>query len=280
MFAQLKFLSHKNMNLNQMKTNIGIGLMVIAFGFMGWNVLALKAADGAENPYNNDQIPLEQVMTDYHKYVNDTFNTYIKKMLVENQKNPQDPNGKPPQPADPNGAPLTSEEAEKVCLDKPENYSTYCLAVRLLGNVDDPKQKGYLNYKKALETRRNFIFDTAAEKDAYNKFITAVTCAGVPGAICDEGKQTEKVQAVYQTQKLLSISSRTEAIDHEIEVSKNALNKTLAAYDQLRVTFPMHLAYRKIFDELINYRDQLVQLRDQTDHFPSRFVDVATLKCT
>ncbi len=137
-----------------------------------------------------------------------------------------------------------------------------------------------MNYKKALETRRNLIFDTAAERDAYNKFIAAVTCAGVPGAICDEKAQTEKIESIYQTQKILSISDRTRAIDREIGVAKVALDKTLAAYDQLRLTFPMHNTYRQIFNELVDYRDKLIDLREQTDELPSHFVDVTTMKCT
>ncbi len=256
--------------VGELRLHLISGLMIVMIGFMFFQVVILKAAESQKNPYLDDQVSLEDVMKNYHKHVNDTFNLYIKKMLTENQKNPDDPNGKAPQTNNP----------EMDCLKNNANYSTYCLAVRLLGDDKTAKDQGYLSYKKALLARRDQIFDTAKEKDLYQKFIEATSCAGKSPTSCDAEKVNASTQNIYQTQKLLEISDRTRAIDHEITLSKDVLDKTLAAYDQLRMAFPMHLAYRKIFNQLVDYRSKLVELRDQTDDFPAHFVDVATLKCT
>lgn len=231
---------------------------------MGFNIFQLKAQQSNLNFYDS-QASLEDVMGQYHQYVNDTFNVYTKKMMNSLNENPNDPNGVPP-------------EKPEQCQNLPPNstgdanfnFSTFCLAVNLLGDTSQPNNQGYLNYKAALLVRKNEVFDPQ-EKDAWNKYIESVTL----------GKEnTQKAQQAYQVEKLLTVSGRIEAVDREIKTSKTALDKTLAAYDQLRMAWPMHQQYVRIFNALTTYRDNLVDLRQQTDTFPSRFVDMTSNKCT
>lgn len=260
----------------KMARTLAIALpILLAALFMTFSIVQLKAAESKKSVYDDPNLPLEDVMVKYHTYVNDTFNDSTKKMLTALEKKPNDLNGQP----------FFDEKREKPysaddCLKHPENYSTFCLATRLIGG--DEGGRGYLNYKKALENRQDQLFDTATEKDAWNKWIEATTCAGITTEVCNEKKKeqlNQKFQGVYQSQKALEVSGRLDAINREIIASKEALDKTLAAYDQLRWAWPLHRQYKSIFEALVTYRDKLIEVRGQTDQYPSRFVDVTTAKC-
>lgn len=252
---------------------ISLVLSGMFFAFMLATVVSTKAQESQQDPYDDQKLGLEDVMVEYHKYVNETFNENTKKMLVAK---PDDLNGKafdmtkkPPVPFD-----------DEACEKHPENFSTFCVAARLLGGKSG--QKGYLNYKKALEKRRNAVFDTAAEKDAWNKWIETTTCLGVVDSICDKQKEeqiNDTYKGIYQAQKIMEVSGRMEAINREISAAKEALDQSLSSYDQLRLAWPMHQQYKNIFNALVDYRDKLIEVRHQTDQFPSRFIDVTTAKC-
>jgi hypothetical protein len=253
-----------------MKNIFKISTVLLALIFFFTAVFRINAQEQqAATGYYDKLDSLEDVMVEYHKYINNTFNDYTKKMLAAIEKNPDDPNGK-------------ALETPEQCLKNPQNYSTYCVAVNLLGDHKNPEAKGYLNYKLALENRQNKVFDSAKERDAWNKWIEVTTCLGLPDSVCSRKEKQElsrDAQAIYQSQQIMIRSARLEAIDREILTAKTALDKTLAAYDQLRIAWPMHKQYQRIFDGLVTYRDKLSQLREQTDQFPSAFVDVTTLKC-
>ncbi len=237
--------------------------------------LTSSAKQAAVAYYDDETKSLQQIMVEYHKYINDSVNASIKTMLTAIDANPVDQNGHALENAD-------------ACKKHPENFSTFCLAARLLGDGADPANRGFMNYKNALVNRQDKLFDTAGEKDAYSKALETLNCAGLPDAICgnkpnsflNESEKSQQIQKSYTVQKAAYVSSRMDAINREIPAAKQALDKTLAAYDQLRLAWPMHKQYVNIYKALTTYRDKLAELRSQTDTFPSRFIDVTTTKCT
>lgn len=223
-----------------------LSFTVFFFSFLCFNVIQTKAQEAQKSVYEDSTLNLEEVMIAYHDYINETFNIYIEKMLKTTAKNPNDPNGKP------------LKNAEE-CLKNSENFSTYCLAVRLLGDDTRPQDAGYFSYKKALTLRKNQIFDNEQQKsDAQKTLINAMDSATA----------------------IRNVIARQTSIEREIKISKESLDRTLAAYDELYKAWPMHQKYTSIFKTLTVYRDKLAELRSQIDEFPARFIDVTTAQCT
>ncbi len=213
-------------------------------------------AEDKNNIYMNPDLSTEEVMSLYHETINEKFNENIKRML-QGQKsaaeaNKADPNNRPPQDG-------------QTCDEN--NYSTYCVAVKLLSNGE----YGYMEYTKALNCRRTNLFETAKESNAWQSYSDAMI-------IGTENEQD--AQTIYQGQKVLEINARLDAINREIQSSKQALDKTLAVYEELKTAWPMHQRYIQIYNNLIKYRDKLVEIRHQIEIFPAKFIDVTTTLCT
>ena len=223
----------------------------------------------SDNDYNNEDKSLEDIMVEYHKNMNDTFNKNIKNMIraesaAAKSGNP-DPNGNPPKPV--------SADSPQILQPCPEeNYSTYCVATRI---ISDGK-KGYIGYVHALECRRNQLFDTKTEKVGYSDVMETILSGGLSNPAMVEAVAEQPLQ----TQKAMEVSARMDAIDREISAAKRALDQTLAAYNELRTAWPMHKKYMQIYESLIKYRDKMVDIRKQVEEFPSKFIDASTTKCT
>ena len=228
--------------------------------------------ENVKNPYDSAKFSVRKILVDYHEHVNKTFNTYIALMLEAQEKSAK----KPGAADDPNGKPLDSAAD---CSDPAnnKNYSTFCLSVNLLGGNSDECNdksgktrsddfrkfcelnkgaeplKGYLNFKAALEKKRNRIFETAEEESG-------------------QGLRTQRGL-------IATVTGRQETIDKEITIAKATLDQALSAYDQLRLAWPMHVRYKQIYKDLETYRDKLVDIRQQTDAYPSKFIDLTTTKC-
>ncbi len=249
---------------------ICLALILILTGVMIFSVIKSKALSAVitYNPYDPATLSTSEIISKYHKNINAAFNNYTK-LMIKGQKDPSDPNGKA----------LTASE----CFVHPENYSTYCVAVNLLGansnecvNKDNAPQdlqlpedykvfcelgetalaqQGYLNFKASLEKKRDLALDSAANKNTADLALESITSITANLAI------------------------RQRNIDDEIPAAKEALDQTLSAYDQLRTAWPMHQQYKEIYKNLETYRDDLVNVRQQTDTFPSKFIDVTTTQC-
>lgn len=228
---------------NQIKLVIGLLLAMVLF--LVFNVIKLRAFAPVYGYYDDPNRSTSTVISDYHNYVNGVFNEYTKVMISASIS---DKRGDPP------------EKAENCPNDPSSNFSTFCLAVNLLGD-DGKNDRGYINYKNALQKRRNDLVDKA-EKDPTNPFSQAAL------------NMMDSMTAVR------NFAIKKTNLDHEIDAAKKALDVSLATYDELRVLYPMHKEYLKIFDALVNYRDKLVEVRKQTDQFPATFIDVTTSKCT
>jgi len=198
--------------------------------------------------YNKPDLDTEQIMELYHTTINDTFNHYIEKMISEESNaaktGERKPEGRPPDPV--------SADNPQVLQDCPadaSNFSTYCVGQLILTD----ETAGYIAYRRALDCRRGLLYDSSQKgNDTYSS----------------------------QGQAVLAMSARLEAIVREKTAAKRALDQTLAAYNELRTAWPMHKKYMQIYESLIKYRDKMVEIRNQVEEFPSKFIDASTTKCS
>ena len=257
--------------MKNLTTKISLAALGILLIVMMFSVITSKAAEGDEpasdgegicdldsgNIYADKSKGLEQVIEEYHDTMNEAFNEYTLKMLEGQEEasksNTPDPNSKAPENGD--------------CTGLTDNYSTYCVAKTLLSN----ETSGYMEYLKALDCRKTSFFDTGTEKDYYNEYQEFMII----------GKDNEKkTDTIYQAQKALEISGRQDAIEREIDSAKQTLDVTLATYDELKTAWAMHIRYVEIYESLVKYRDKMVEIRDQVEDFPSKFIDATTTMCT
>ena len=239
---------------------------------MMYSVVTLQAANGdnsntgicglnSKNIYADDDLSTSKAMDKYHELVNNKFNYYTQLMLKGQEQAAKTKTPDPNSIAPPGG---------KACTR--ENYSTYCVSKEMLRNQD---HTGYMDYYEALICRRNRVFDTKTEALSYADVGETILSAGIstPGAV------ESQYPAVYQLQKTLEISARLDAINREIDSAKQALDVTLATYDELKTAWAMHKRYIVIYENLVKYRDKLVEIRHQVEDFPSKFIDATTTMC-
>lgn len=276
------------MIMKKLSLILSLGFLSVFTGIMLFSVVNTKAQSANDprrvdlckyeesgenkNIYNNLQLSTEQIMVLYHEETNKKFNIYIQKMIKGQadaaKNNSIDPNSTPPEP--PVDPPAEGVDPMKdSCVNNSDNYSTFCLAARL---ISDKKQgNGYLQYAQALDCRRNRLFETSQEEGAYQDYGEALILG-------EENEQ--KFSQILQAQKALEISARLEAIDREIKTSKRALDQTLAAYEELKTAWPMHKRYIEIYEDLVKYRDKMIEVRHQVEEYPSKFIDATTTMCT
>lgn len=267
---------------------LSIGFLSIFTGIMVFSVVHTKAQTTTnplrvnlceyqesgpnKNMYNNPELSTEQIMTLYHQQTNNKFNTYIRTMITSQaeaaKNNSVDPKSLPPEP--PDEPPAEGEDPMKAfCVDNPDNYSTFCLAARLIS--DQEAGNGYIQYAQALDCRRGNLFETTQEESLYQGYGEALI-------IGEENEQN--FTGILQAQKVLEVSARLEAIDREIKTSKRALDQTLAAYEELKTAWPMHKRYVEVYEDLVKYRDKMIEVRHQIEEYPSKFIDATTTMCT
>jgi len=225
-----------------------------------------------DSPYSNYDLDVEALQQLYHTTVNDKFNEYISRMIAGQAEavatNVADPNSLPMPPDETTGLPQVDPLTGLPVPCDEENYSSFCVASTLLS---DPTV-GYMEYRRSLSCRKNALFSSTADKDtaysAYTKFMII-------------GEKNEE-QAINATQgaRVMEISARLKAIDTEIDVAKQALDKTMVAYEELKAAWPMHKRYMQIYDSLVKYRDMMSEMRHQAEDLPNKFIDATTTKCT
>ncbi len=230
-----------------------------------------KAADGdgaqpevlcdlwVENVYGRADQTTQEAMELYHKTINAKFNDYIKKMIeaqgIASETGLADPNAKAP--------------ANGVCDE--DNYSTYCVSRAMLIGEGIGGRDGYMDYLKAMDCRKNRLFDTVTEETAWSDYQDAMIL----------GEENEQdAQNALQLQRALTKSARMERIEKEIDSAKQALDVTLATYDELKTAWTMHKRYVKIYENLVIFRDKMAEIRHQVEEFPSKFIDATTTMCT
>jgi hypothetical protein len=199
------------------------------------------------------------------------------------------------------------------------NRSAYCLAVNLTGinpnkynsagydlaKLDSSKfnylRYSYFCYHAALNSKKNDVLEESGQSilarcpdsceendDACEELQSHPICRAK--SRCGTA-QTPECQADIDQLVLAenqgftlaglstSVSEKVSAIENELNRAKNALDTTVDTYSQLQSAWKMHLNYVDVFQALVKYRDHLVDIRQQTDNFPSRFIDATTTKC-
>ncbi|MFC1615502.1 hypothetical protein ACFL21_00020 [Patescibacteria group bacterium] len=70
-----------------------------------------------------------------------------------------------------------------------------------------------------------------------------------------------------------------EDITIELEESKRVMEGTVAAYNEFRLAYPMHIKFEDIINSLMKYRIALKDIRKQVKKFPTKFVDATSVTC-
>lgn len=78
----------------------------------------------------------------------------------------------------------------------------------------------------------------------------------------------------------LKYQATLEKIDRELELSRDALDKGLAAYSELQMALPMHKKYMEVVAALTEYKKAVSEIRKSIDLFPDTFINVSTTSCT
>ncbi len=262
--------------MKNLSIKISLAALAVLTAVMTLAAVTSKAADGdgaqpevlcnlwVENVYGRADQTTQEAMKLYHKTINAKFNDYIKKMIEAqtdaSETGLADSNAKAP----PND----------VCDE--DNYSTYCVSRAMLIGEGVGGRDGYMDYLKAMDCRRTRIFDTMMDQLSYSDIAQSALSLGYysPSQIESD------YPAQYQLQKTLAVSGRVAKIDREISASKQALDVTLATYDELKTAWTMHKRYIKIYENLVIFRDKMAEIRHQVEEFPSKFIDATTTMCT
>ncbi|MFO0780355.1 MAG: hypothetical protein U0519_00455 [Candidatus Gracilibacteria bacterium] len=103
-------------------------LVILLLSMVTMVFISRAAEEDIKNPYDSANLTVDDIIATYHANMNDAFNRYLKLMMTNIDKNPDDPNGKAFKE---DGTPFTVAD----CLDpaNANNYSTFCVAVNLLG---------------------------------------------------------------------------------------------------------------------------------------------------
>lgn len=94
-----------------------------------------------------------------------------------------------------------------------------------------------------------------------------------------EEEEGDDLQSLSINDILITQSLRAEAIAQEVTVAEIALDRSLAAYNELRVAYPIHKQYEQIIVDLTKYRDALADVRDEIELYPSKLLDASTPSC-
>lgn len=261
--------------MKNLSLKISVAAFVLTVALMAGASMTSQAADPegpqmlcadlwVENQYGKADQSTQKAMQLYHKTINAKFNEYTKKMILAqteaSKTGVSDPNSSPP------------DDGECTA----ENYSTYCVSRAMLIGEGIGGRDGYMDYLKALECRRTRIFDTMMDQLSYSDIAQSALSLGYysPSQIESE------YPAQYQLQKTLAVSGRVAKIDREITASKQALDVTLATYDELKTAWTMHKRYVNIYKNLVKFRDKMVEIRHHVEEYPSKFIDATTTMCT
>lgn len=129
---------------------------------------------------------------------------------------------------------------EKIAC-QPQNVSSYCVA---MGALDI-----YMSYLQVLNQMKGYLPLGELPPDA-------------------------------TTEDALRLDSvKSEKIDKEMAEAKEAMLKTVAAYDEFRIAYPAHQKYEEIILNLIKYKIALGKVKKQTAKFPLKFIDATSAQC-
>ena len=151
---------------------------------------------------------------------------------------------------DPNQLPPEGDECP------PDNISSYCVA---MGALDR-----YMAYMNTLDSVKAMFgpFDLETEP-TFMKYITL----GLTGL------GDTSISQVFGLSSLLN-----SAVERERENAYAVMDATIAAYNELRVAYPMHKKYEEIIDLLYKYRNAVRWVRRDAVQLPTKYVDATSKK--
>jgi hypothetical protein len=131
--------------------------------------------------------------------------------------------------------------SDEECSDT--NVSTYCLAVRL---------------NKELADFEEFAGQKSTELDI-------------------SGGEYSSSQALEEA--LSSARTETNTLKDQMAIAADALDLTLAVYNQIQIVYPMHKELEDLIINLQDYNNNLAKIRGIVELYPSKFNGASTIQC-
>lgn len=78
---------------------------------------------------------------------------------------------------------------------------------------------------------------------------------------------------------LQQATEQRRTVEDQMSVSEDALDLTLAIYNQVQIVYPVHSELVTMIGNLEDYRKNLASLRDIIDKYPSKFNNASTASC-
>lgn len=139
--------------------------------------------------------------------------------------------------------------SDEGCDD--ENLSTFCLA-KALNESLTAFEKELMSRKSELEDLSSTSEDTESEEGA------SVLTFG---------------------DALLKASQQKSVVEGQMQSAEDALDLTLAVYNQLQVVYPIHKEMLTFRTNLESFRDNLSLVRNVLELYPSRFNGATSAQC-
>ncbi len=133
-----------------------------------------------------------------------------------------------------------SDEAE---CGSGDNVSTYCLAVVLNDELSQ--------FEESMAGR-------ADEFDLENGDFSDVT----------------SLQTALQEAR-----SQGELVQQQVSTAEDALDLSLAVYNQVQTVYPLHVQFTEFIKNLEDYRDHLGKLRNEISSYPAKFNGATSTEC-
>lgn len=125
-----------------------------------------------------------------------------------------------------------------------ENVSTYCLAVKLNDNL--------VQFEEFVASKKSVGFDSTSQEFTNIETLNdAIKVAGQESIVLED----------------------------QLAIANDALDLTLAVYNQIQIVYPLHKELRKMLDNLMTYRSNLADIRNLVELFPSKFNGATTTQC-
>lgn len=177
----------------------------------------------------------------YHMEMNDYFNSKIEKLnlLVEDNGFYQNPEKKK------NFLPpanIIDKDNVGAILSKcgEDNVSTYCVSI---GALDK-----YTGYLRKLDELKNSLDFSGGDSVSKNELIA-------------------------------SLSQNKQQFNAEVFEARKVMEGTAQAYNEFRLSYPMHRKYEEIITQLVKYKLALKDIRKRVAQFPQKFIDATTSQC-
>lgn len=184
---------------------------------------------------------LDAMILEFHKNMNATTNDYIERLLAS-----KDPNVLYP--------------ASDADCEKGSNLSTYCLAVVL--NVRLWAFEAALaDRKDTLEELKNTVQNSESAEDQEDEE------AG-------SSDRPDTLDAAIQFANQQSL-----VVEEQMENAEDALDLTLAVYNQIQIVWPLHVELTDFRTNLEGFRDNLAKVRDVIEGYPGKFNGASTAQC-